>query len=335
MAAFDIERYADVPSIGLAMIVRDEEESAARAINSAAPVCRQVVVVDTGSKDRTPEICSSIGAEIYFKKWNDDFAEARNFALSCMRTDWIITLDADEVIPNCVEILEKYSGQLKDFNVGGLNVRLINYLDSQYGEGSASEHRYTRIFRNDRRIRFKGRVHEQIRDSIEDTGCEIVDTDIEIHHYGYAEPSQEKMQRNKELLERESAENPDDDWLKMHGGETEFSLGNLDSAEKIFTEIADSQHLSDLQKHKTWIRLGQIALSKENLDKVEQWLNFTSEDTDMEGLRKYVLAAGKAMRQKFDESIELYNSREVGESKLVDKKMLRQAVEGISKYVNK
>ena len=80
------------------MIVRDEEETIARALMSVKPVVAEMIVVDTGSTDRTKEIAAELGAKVYDFPWTDSFSDARNFSLSKATGDWILVLDADEVI---------------------------------------------------------------------------------------------------------------------------------------------------------------------------------------------------------------------------------------------
>lgn len=68
-------------TLGAAIIARDEEENIARCLRSVRDVCEQVVVIDTGSCDNTPVLAAKYGADIFFHKWRDDFADARNFAI--------------------------------------------------------------------------------------------------------------------------------------------------------------------------------------------------------------------------------------------------------------
>jgi glycosyltransferase involved in cell wall biosynthesis len=80
------------------MIVKDEEETIARALMSVKPVVSEMIVIDTGSTDRTKDIAEKLGAKVYDFQWTDSFSDARNFSLSKATGDWILVLDADEVI---------------------------------------------------------------------------------------------------------------------------------------------------------------------------------------------------------------------------------------------
>jgi glycosyltransferase involved in cell wall biosynthesis len=78
------------------MIVRDEENHLADCLHSVADLVCEIIVVDTGSRDRTKQIARSLGAQVYEFAWVDDFAAARNESLRHAKGAWIFWLDADE-----------------------------------------------------------------------------------------------------------------------------------------------------------------------------------------------------------------------------------------------
>jgi glycosyltransferase involved in cell wall biosynthesis len=80
------------------MIVKNEEAHLQRCLDSAAPLVDEMVIVDTGSVDRTEEIAHSFGARIFHLEWPDDFSIARNFSLEQAVGNWILVLDADESV---------------------------------------------------------------------------------------------------------------------------------------------------------------------------------------------------------------------------------------------
>jgi glycosyltransferase involved in cell wall biosynthesis len=193
-------------SLGAAMIVRDAQDTVERAIRSVSDICSQIVVVDTGSLDATPEICSVAGVDLHFFKWNDNFSDSRNYSLKLLKTDWILSLDADEELDT--DSVKNYLGLFKNSKIGGINLIIENILDGN--SDIKSRHRYTRIFRNHSQIRFEGSVHEQVVPSITALGLDIVETDIIIRHHGYYRINKDKILRNKELLLKELEKNPDD-----------------------------------------------------------------------------------------------------------------------------
>ena len=87
-----------MPTISLCMIVKDEEAHIARCLDSVADLVDEIIVVDTGSTDRTVEIVSAYPAQLYFHPWNDDFSEARNASFSRASMDYCMWMDADDVL---------------------------------------------------------------------------------------------------------------------------------------------------------------------------------------------------------------------------------------------
>ena len=82
--------------IGAALIVKNEEDLLGDLLIELNKFCKQIVVVDTCSTDKTPVIASKYGAELYFYEWKKDFSSARNFGLDHIRTEWVLVIDADE-----------------------------------------------------------------------------------------------------------------------------------------------------------------------------------------------------------------------------------------------
>lgn len=186
-------------TLSLCMIVKDEEKYLPRCLGSIKPVVDEMIIVDTGSIDRTKDIAKLFGAKVYDFEWNDDFSEARNFSLSKAAGEWIFVLDADEVVSPI-----DY-GELKDlitraekfpvaYSITTRNyVRPINVLkwvanDGKYREEEAGTGWYPspkiRLFNNDPRMRFQGRVHEVIEPSLKKTGISPTPCSVPVHHYG-------------------------------------------------------------------------------------------------------------------------------------------------------
>ncbi|MCO5250817.1 MAG: tetratricopeptide repeat protein [Candidatus Kapabacteria bacterium] len=267
-----------------AIIAKDNEKTIANMINSLKLYCGRIVVVDTGSSDKTTVIAASLGADVYFKLWDDDFSSARNFALAHVFSDWILTIDTDE-------ILSKFDvGEFLDYandpQIGGINVIIKNML----GDGLESKHRYTRIFRNKNYIRFEGKIHEQINQSIVNNDLQIIESNIEITHYGYEKNDKIKNDRNIKLLQNELDENPQDDFARYHLAQSLFNAKDIEKADKIFREIRFSNDLSRQQKDTIQLRLAQIALDTNNFDEVLNLCAEISDDYDIGGLQLFVKA---------------------------------------------
>jgi glycosyltransferase involved in cell wall biosynthesis len=93
----DIIRISPM-SISLCMIVKDEAENLPRCLESVQDLVHECIVVDTGSTDATCDIATRYGARVHSFTWNNDFAAARNVSLDYATGDWVLVLDADEVL---------------------------------------------------------------------------------------------------------------------------------------------------------------------------------------------------------------------------------------------
>jgi glycosyltransferase involved in cell wall biosynthesis len=191
-----------VPSLGLSIIVKTGAETLGPCIASVCPLAEQVVVLDTGSTDGTPEIARAAGAEVYQIEWLHHFAEARNRALEPMRTDWVLVLDDDEELDG--EALRVLPELMQNTRIAGYFAPIRTYLPNRFGGGAYSmqtkpndslhsralgalayvDIELCRLFRRNPAIRFQGRVHEVIHPSIARAGLKVAAADFLIHHFG-------------------------------------------------------------------------------------------------------------------------------------------------------
>ena len=185
--------------ISLCMITRDEEPFLARCLSSVRGMVDEIIVVDTGSVDRTIGIAGSFGARIYHFEWTDDFSAARNFSLSKASGEWIFSLDADEIISERDHIHLRSLTQAAEAGRTAYSMVTRNYAnDSNQVGWVANDGRYhleeagcgwiptekVRLFPNHRRIRYEYTVHEVVEPSLYREGLEIQVCSIPIHHYG-------------------------------------------------------------------------------------------------------------------------------------------------------
>lgn len=226
----DIKR-SDKPLITLSMIVKNEEDMLDDCLKSVAGIVDEIVIVDTGSVDKTKDIALKYGAKVYDFTWVDDFAIARNEALKYSTGDWILYLDADERIYRENLDINKLKNDLinADSNLGGIILTIES--DHRTSSGSTEHHRggYPRLFKNlgYPKVYFKGRVHEQITPSLMENGLGMVKSDIKIIHKGYDIPEEQmqiKLKRNYTLLLRHVQEEPLNGYAWYQLGQT---LGRL------------------------------------------------------------------------------------------------------------
>jgi len=163
--------------LSVAMIVKDEEHNIRRALESVKDVADEIIVVDTGSKDRTPEIAREYTDKVFFHPWKNDFSEARNYSLKFPTCEWVLILDADE------ETSEDFRKNIREFlesvpkDVNTIYLPTINYLDWELQSMEIIS--TPRIFRNGT-VYYKNIVHNQAVYKPRVTQAPYV-----IYHYGY------------------------------------------------------------------------------------------------------------------------------------------------------
>lgn len=218
-------------TLSLCMIVRDEHDMLPRCLSAIAGAVDEIVIVDTGSKDDTIEIARSFGAKVIEREWTGSFAEPRNVSFDAASGDWIVYLDADEVL------VEQDVSTLRELT--GRTWREAFYLsETNYtGElemGSAVAHNALRVFRNRGEYRFKGRLHEQIANTLPGYLPERREsTSVRIEHYGYlsaVHQSREKSKRNIELLRLQQQDGEESPFLHFNLGSEHLAAGQPQEA---------------------------------------------------------------------------------------------------------
>ncbi len=218
----------DQPRLSVCLIVKNEEEFLARCLASVKPIASQIVVVDTGSTDKTVEIAQAHGAEVHFFAWNDNFSDARNAAHQHARGDWVLILDADEELPS--ESLAKLAADMAETNVLGYRIPICNLQ-----EAPDAVTYVPRLFRNAPALFFVSRVHEQIYATVlarkADWAMEAKLGTATIVHHGY-DPGlvqrRQKIKRNLRLLEKAIVELPNEAALVMNYGLDLVNDGRLE-----------------------------------------------------------------------------------------------------------
>jgi tetratricopeptide (TPR) repeat protein len=234
-------RPAEGLRLSLCMIVRDEQEMLPRCLSAVAAAVDEIVIVDTGSTDATIEIARSFGARVIERGWTGSFAQARNVSFDAANGDWLIYLDADEVLAG--EDLERLRA------LTGCTWREAFYLSetNHTGEidgGTAVAHSALRVLRNRPEYRFEGRLHEQIAHRLPGYLPERVETTgIRVEHYGYlgvVRDLREKSRRNIELLRLSQRERPATPFLLYNLGSEYAAAGEHTAA---VTELQKAQEL--------------------------------------------------------------------------------------------
>jgi tetratricopeptide (TPR) repeat protein len=190
----------DRPRVSLCMIVKNEEHNLPDCLGSVAGLVDEMIVVDTGSTDRTAEVAQQLGAKVYSFPWVDSFAAARNESLRHATGDWIFWLDADDRLDaENRQRLGTLFANLPDENVAFV-MKCLCLPDPVSRRSTTVDH--IRLFRRHPELRWRYRVHEQILGSLRALGGRVRWSDVVIHHTGYQDPAlrQRKLQRDQRLL---------------------------------------------------------------------------------------------------------------------------------------
>lgn len=208
--------------ISLAMIVKDEEKNLEECLNSVKEFVDEIVIVDTGSTDNTKNIAINYTPNIYDFIWCDDFSKARNFSLEKCTSDWILVMDADDIlIKGNRAIINDFIENNEDKI--GLVERVSKYYSNN--EESYSREYESRIFK--RGLFYKGEVHEQINSDVKREKINLI-----FSHSGYEK--NDKSERNKKILLKMIENNNKDEYVIYQIARTLFVDKNFQEANKYF-----------------------------------------------------------------------------------------------------
>jgi tetratricopeptide (TPR) repeat protein len=197
------------PRRSLCMIVRNEEENLGACLESVADLMDEIVVVDTGSTDRTRAVARRFGARVFDFPWVDSFAAARNESLRHATGDWIFWLDADERVigANRTKLQRLFAGLGQENKAYGMRLVFL----PEPGSMVTTEGKHVRLFRHHPELRWQDRIYEKIMPALHAVGASVEWTDIAVHHLGYQDPGvlARKCERNLRLLQMDYAEDAD------------------------------------------------------------------------------------------------------------------------------
>ena len=204
--------------VSVCIITLNEEKNIERCLRSLGEVSGEIIVMDTGSVDRTREIASELGSTIYDHEWQDSFAEARNACIATAEEEWTLWLDADDELP--AESLD----QIKNLLVHPKHDAYCFNIRNKTPTGTIQTAQHIRLWRNRKGVQFVGRVHETQYVSIVNNQLKLADTDIDVIHHGYEEGDRSSA-RNLRLLELQYAETPTYE-LELYIGMANHALGD-------------------------------------------------------------------------------------------------------------
>jgi hypothetical protein len=197
-------------ALSVCIVTRNEEHNLPRLLGSVASVADQVIVADTGSTDRTAAVAAEFGATVRLVQWTDDFAAARNFALSQATGDWILWLNPDEeLLPGSQTLVRNCLTQ-----TGALGFMLLVQEVMQANRPEyCTETVQLRLYRRRPDLHFIGRLHARLEPPLEELarreGKALDPTPITIRHHAYLSVLTEpKLRWAARLLELELQDRP-------------------------------------------------------------------------------------------------------------------------------
>ena len=306
------------PLLTLSMIVKNEEKMLRGCLESAEKLVDEIVIVDTGSEDRTVEIAREFGAKVYHFDWINDFAAARNEALKHSNGKWILYLDADERISQFE--IDKFRKSLSELSEdsGGL-ICTIESPHANLTGGESDVHRgsYPRIFKNlgVDKVRFQGRVHEQISPSLKENNLKLLQSDIIIYHLGYdqsREIMEGKIERNYKMLLQHVREEPTNGYAWYQLGQTLGHMNLKKEAEETIKFALKCGNLSPMIEASASASLSQFTGNDKRFEEALKWanhsLNLVPNSLYAMNLRAYsLLHLGKfdEAEKEFEKTLEL------------------------------
>jgi GT2 family glycosyltransferase/tetratricopeptide (TPR) repeat protein len=294
-------RKAKSAKISLCMIVKNEERVLADCLRSATPFFKEVLVLDTGSEDRTKEIATSFGAQVSEFAWCNDFSAARTTSMQNASGDWIMWLDADDTLP--LESGEVIQEAVLNASPDVLGFVVPVQFVEQDGVGTSVDH--VKVFRNLPGLIWEGRIHEQILPSLRRRAVElglphqsIVRLPARVLHTGYdtsVEGQARKRDRDDTLLKLDLADRPDHPFVLFNLGMTEHFHGHHEMAVSWLTRCIEVSPVQESHVRKAYAlmvgSLIRLELNDEAMSALEEALLHFDADPELHFLYGQFLAA--------------------------------------------
>ncbi|OPF81395.1 hypothetical protein VT50_0210005 [Streptomyces antioxidans] len=216
-------------ALSLCLIVKDEQDYLERCVESARAAVDEVVIVDTGSSDATPQIARSL-ADLYAEfPFQGDFSQARNEALRRASGDWVLFLDADEELPaaSAWAMPGLLAGASQD--VGGMTLARYNFFRNA-GFYVTPE---LKLHRRHPEVRYERAINESLWGAIGRTGTKVVGSGLILNHFGHCRSlasREEKAARYLATFEAETFRDPSDPFFPAFRALILRTLGRFDEA---------------------------------------------------------------------------------------------------------
>lgn len=292
--------------LSIVLMIKNEEtylDNTLKALNILREnINSELIILDTGSTDKSIEIARNYTDKVYFSNWNDNFAEMRNKSISYSKGDWILILDADEELIESKKIIDFFNSNLhKEFNCASVELNNINSEDYKSFTKSIN----LRLFKNDN-FGYEGAIHEQpIHKGPMYNNVAI------FNHYGYLytdeEHKQAKIKRNETILLKVLKDNPDDPYMNFQLAKNFMAVDNNEEARyymeksmNLHTKLRNIPPYVQSNLAKLYILLSEF---KKCEDVCSKYLKNDSKNIDI----YYYLGISQKMLNKYEKSLISYN----------------------------
>ena len=243
--------------LSLCMIVRNSTATLPACLESIRPWVDEMVVVDTGSEDNTPQIAKNFDARVFHFPWCDDFSVARNESVRRARGEWIFWMDSDDTIDDV------NGRRLRELVEQANDSQAMAYVMQVHCPGENADVDVTvvdhvKMFRNIPALKFEGRIHEQILPAIRRASGEVAWTDIFVVHSGADHSPQarrRKQQRDLRLLHLELADRPEHPFVLFNLGMTYADMDEPSQAVEALTRCLQVSDKSESHVRKAYALL--------------------------------------------------------------------------------
>lgn len=273
--------------LSIGMMVKNEEKHLEDCLKALQPLLNELdselIIVDTGSTDKTIEIARKYTDKLYFKKWNNNFSEMRNITISYAEGEWFFVIDGDEILEDVQDMISFFKSKTyKKYNAANLTVRNHSKSndDANYGMQES-----TRLFKRSKEFKYVGAVHNQpvFKGAVKKVNCVI-------NHYGYVSDDKQLMERKfirtSTILKEELIKKPNDIYYifqlsvsySMHGDKKEALEESTKAYELLMKEnrkedymyaiINHSKILLDSNKYLECIKVCDMALDIKKTDEL-------------------------------------------------------------------
>ncbi len=282
-------------TLSLCMIIKDEEDVIDRCLKSVCNVVDEIIIVDTGSTDNSKNICKKYTSNIYDYVWNDDFSAARNYSFEKATKDYILWLDADEVIDEeNIEILKNLKKILpNDIDV----ITMHTYMNMDENNNPKVTMVRNRIVKRENDFKWIGFVHEYI-----DVSGKVYESDICIIHDKVKSVSDRNLKIYRKKVEENQIFTERD--LYYYGKElycNDFCDEAIEVLKEFVTKGTWSEEIVD-----ALFKIGECYLCKENRELARIYFYKTFEYAPPKGEVLYQIASSFEDEEKFDMAISWY-----------------------------